>query len=173
MTTRRARNIISRTADLAALAADRLDRGETDAQVAASLNDQMPGYEIKPRTVAAFRARDYETHARERLSRREAAAHVAMIMDGGAATYARAGQDLLARMFYDMISGRTSDLDSKDLIAVGKTLAKIREIEIAQLRAETEAARHAAADAASSAANDSTLTPAERQQKIKEALGIA
>ena len=169
---RRARNIISRVAVLAAAAADLLDRGHTDQQVADALNAEHAGYAIKSRTVAAYRSRDYERHAQERIRRREAAAEVALIMDGGAGTYARAGQDLLSRMFYEMISAAGGrDLDSKELVAIGKTLAKIREIEIAQIKAETEKVRADVASEIRQSAGEGA-SPEDLVARVDQIMGI-
>jgi len=142
---RRARNIVSRSRELSALAADLLDQGRTDAEVAAAISERA-GERVRPATVAAFRKRDYARVEAKRLERREAAASVEMILSGAAGTYAQAGQELLARQLYEILTSG-AEMSPQELIGAGKTFAKIREIEIAQLRAEIERNRSAAADA--------------------------
>ena len=170
---RRARNIISRTRSLAALAADLLDAGRTDAEVAEAISARA-GCRVRAATVAAFRVRDYSQVEQQRMERREAAARVEMIVAGAAGTYARAGQELLARMLYDVLTG-AKEMSPSDLIAAGKTFAKIRDIEIAEIRAESARNREEErrkAEEAASAAGDAKLTPEERATRIKEIFGF-
>lgn len=170
---RRARNLISRRRDLAAAAADLYDAGASDKAVAEACS-KLAGAAIRPATAAAFRQRDYARIEQERVGRREAAAKVELILSGAAGTYAKAGQEILARLLYEMISG-SAEMSPRDLIGAGKTFAKIREIEISQFRAELEAQKSDLASKAAKAAASGTadMTPAEREQKIREALGLA
>ena len=167
---RRARNEISRSRELSLAAAELLDQGATDAAVAAALS-RTAGRKIAARTVAAFRMRDYAPIAAERLTRRDAARRVEMILSGAAGSFAQAGQELLARMMYDLLEN-ARDMSPKELIGAGKTLSKIREVELAADKAAIERSRYEAGRAAEAVAGNAAMTPAERQMKIREIFGF-
>jgi hypothetical protein len=110
--------------------------------------------------------------AEERLRRREAAAKVRLVLDGAAGDYAQAGQELLAKMLYDLLSGDAT-LDAKMLKAAGQTFAKIREIDLAKARADLERAKYEAGRKAEEIAGDTTLTAEERAARIRNVFGIS
>lgn len=180
---RRARNIISRTRELALAAADLLDQGLSDADVAGRLNEEFAGRiakiygrAIAPRTVGAFRKRDYAEVADERIRRRERADKVRLLVEGAgdeSSTYSKAGQALLARMIYEVLESEAGDLDGDTLKGLAKTLSKIREIEISQAKVEMERARQQQADQAAAVAGDEKLSPEERTQEIRRLFGLS
>ena len=171
MASRRPRNEISRNRDMALAAADLYDQGLTDIQVAAALSKQFE-IKVSARTANSFYKAEYEPIQKKRLSRREAARKVDLVLSGAAGTYAQAGQELLARMLYDILEDG-GDIEAKELIGAGKTFAKIRELDIAEMKARYEMEMKRRAEDAVKAGSDEKLTPAEREQKMKEALGIA
>jgi hypothetical protein len=177
---RRPRNVVSRNADLAARAAELLDDGLTDAEVAKALNvefSRSAEQAIKAKAVFAFRHGDYERVSRERRDRRDAAAEVNLILgaarDAGA-DFAQAGQDLLAKMMYDALRSAASGsaMESKELVAMGKTLAKFQEVHIARLRAQADADRQRAAADLKSAVSDRKLSGADLVAEVDRIMGI-
>ncbi len=167
---RRARNEISRSAELSAAAADLLDQGLSDAEVAERMSQQF-GRKISARTVGSFRRRDYAPIAEERLARQEAARRVQLVLDGVRGNFAEAAQDLLARLLYDLMRGGSAK--PEELVRAGQVLARIRECEIAAERARIERERHEQAQRAALAAQDPKLSPAERAARIKEIFGLS
>ena len=153
MSARRPRNEISRSQALSLRAAELLDDGLTDAQVATRLNaaplatakSDGAGSAISARTVRSFRAASYQSIADERLQRRDDAQRVQLLLSGAAGTYAQAGQELLA---------------------------KIREIEIAQVKADIEKQRFELAHQAEDVAMNTKLSPSEKAAKIREIFGL-
>lgn len=177
MTQRRARNIVSRTAALAVRAAELLDDGLGDAAVAERLNEEFgrTGAEkIKAKAVFSFRHADYERVRAERQDRSDAAAEARLIIESArdaGSTFAQAGTDLLAKMFYDLIR-RGGAMEPKDLIGVGKSLAKFREIEIAQTKAEIEVQKAQLAMKTETVVNDANLSKEEKAARIREIFGM-
>jgi hypothetical protein len=168
---RRPRNEISRNRQWAEMAADLLDEGMTDAEVAAELRARLPEAAISARTVGSFRNAEYAPIARKRMDRREAARRVHLVLSGSGGTYAQAGQELLAKMLYDMLDS-AEDLSAKELIDAGKTFAKIREIDIAQMKAEFEQARRKAAEDIRDAVQDKTLSSEDLVSMVDELMGL-
>ena len=178
MSARRPRNEISRSQALSLRAAELLDDGLTDAQVATRLNaaplatakSDGAGSAISARTVRSFRAASYQSIADERLQRRDDAQRVQLLLSGAAGTYAQAGQELLAKMLYDFL--RAAPEDPAVLVSAGKTLAKIREIEIAQVKADIEKQKFELAHQAEDVAMNTKLSPSEKAAKIREIFGL-
>jgi len=122
---------------MSARAAELLDDGLTDAQAHAELQKEFPDERFSARTVGSFRRRDWEPVAEERLRRRDAAEKVRLLMgaaSGEAATYAEAGQTLLAKLMYDALTCAPDELDAQALAKMGRTLAKIRELDMSETR---------------------------------------
>lgn len=128
-------------------AADLLDDGLTDPEAFEILKAEFPGVEFSARTVASFRGREYAQVERERLTRRDAAAKVRLAMGeaGEAGTYAEAAQALLAKMMYELISNESRAVDTEDLVDMGRTLAKIREIDISEAKVTMQREKEEAA----------------------------
>lgn len=166
---RRPRNDISRNREMALAAADLYDAGRTDKDVALALSMQF-GRKVTARTCNSFYRAEYEPIAAKRLSRRDAARRVDLVLSGAAGTYAQAGQELLAKMLFDVLEG--GELEAKDLVAAGKTFAKIRELDIAEMKARYEMELKKRAEAAVVVGSDTKLSKTEREQKMKEALGL-
>jgi hypothetical protein len=172
---RRPRNLISRIPAIGLLCADLLDEGLTDNEVARTLAEEFKR-PIQRRTVAAFRTGDYQKVSTERRDRQDASNEVRLIIGAAreaGATYAQAGTDMLAKMFYDLLvdvrAGKGPE--GVDLVQVGKTLAKIQEIEIE--RGKTEIARLKAEQAtAIKNAVGSEITKEQLVDKVDEILGL-
>jgi hypothetical protein len=173
MNTRRARNVVSRNAELAVRAAELLDDGLGDGEVAKKLSAEF-SQTIKARAVFSFRHADYQRVAAERAARADAASEARLIIESArdaGATFAQAGTDLLSKMFYDMVR-RGAAMEAKDLVAVGKSLAKFREIEIAQTKTEIEVQKAQLALKTEKVVGDANLSPAEKQARIREIFGM-
>jgi hypothetical protein len=184
MSERRPRNVVSRNAALAVRAAELLDDGLTDAQVAAKLNEEFEragADKIKAKAVFSFRHADYERVRAEREARMDAAAEVRLILssakDAGW-SLAEAGTDLLASILYTLIKQRKADLDEgkaidgKELIGMGKTLAKFQEVTTAKLKAETDAVVKRAAAEIKGAVADKKLTGEDLVAEVDRIMGI-
>jgi len=155
---RPARNIISRTRELALRAAELMDDGMTDGAIAERMNLEF-NCRVSARTVGSFRKRDYEPIAAERLQRIEDAREVQLILDaarGSGATFAEATSDLLA----------------KQLVKVAKSVGKLRDLEIQELKLKMQQEKEAAARAASEAAEKPELSKLERKNAIRAALKL-
>lgn len=180
MTQRRARNVVSRNAALAVRAAELLDDGLTDAETAKCLNAEFgmgtaEKPSIKAKAVFSFRHADYERVRAERQQRSDAAAEARLIIESArdaGATFAQAGTDILAKMFFDLIRKSGATLDAKDLIAVGKSLAKIREVENATIKVQIEKENAERARQAEKVAGDGTMTAEERAARMREIFGM-
>lgn len=175
MTERRARNEISRTRELSARAAELLDDGAGDAEAAATLSDEF-GRKITARTVGSFRKRDWAPVANARLARIEAASRTQMILDaarGAGATYAEAATDILSKLMYDMmLDVESGKADPENILAIGKSLAKIREIDMEAAKLAVIRDREAAARAIKTVVESRKLDPAELVKKVDEIMGI-
>lgn len=159
-------------------AAELLDDGCTDAAVATALNAEFKlagAAKLKPRAVMSFRHADYEQVRQERQERRDAAAEARLVIEAArdaGATFAQAGTDLLAKMFYDFIRAKGSGMEGKELIALGRSLAKFREVDIAQVRAQAEADKAAAAAQIRDVVDKRKLTGADLVAEVDRIMGI-
>ena len=132
MSTRRARNVISRNLKMSLRAADLLDDGMTDQKVADVLTEEF-GKVVKRKAVFAFRNGTYKDVQSERKDRMDAAEKVRLIIDAAGdsgSIHAKAGTDLIAKMLYDLLKAG-GDVNPN---AIGKTLVKIREVDNENLR---------------------------------------
>jgi len=173
---RRPRNVISRDRAMSLRAADLLDDGLTDAQAHAALKEEFPDKRFSPRTVGSFRHADYAEVRNERLRRRDAAEKVKLLMgaaDGEAGTYAEAGQALLAKLMYDALTSAPEELDGKSLASMGKTLSKIRELDIKESKIEMEKERFAQAERIKRAAGKKDLSVDDLGKEVDRIMGIA
>lgn len=170
----RARNIISRTRELSDRAADLFDGGDVTYVEAAEELSQVAGKKISARTVMSWYKRDYEPFLEERRRRTDAAERVRAIFAGAqnaGVEFAEAGQELLARMFYEILEGG-GDVEVSDLAKVGRTLAKVREIDLAEQRLQLERLKAEQARQLDTVVEDTALTPEEKAAKMKNILGL-
>jgi hypothetical protein len=171
---RRARNVISRTPELYLRACELLDDGLYDPEVAAQLTEEF-GQAISARTVGSFYKADYERVKVERLRRKDDAKEVRMIIDaarGSGATFSEAAADLLAKQFYDLLhSGEP--LDGKTLTGVAKSVGKLRDLEIQELKLQMQRDKESAAQRIKDAAMDTSMTPEDLVNEVDKLMGIA
>lgn len=187
MTERRARNIISRCKNTALClrAADLLDEGATDDQVATALNAEFAefiaekyGRAISARTVMSFRNADYAGIAQERADRLEARNQTMMVLDaarGCGSVMAEATQDLMATQMYEMFREMKASgdiMDPKSLAQVGKVVTRILELQ-ADKEKRADARDKANADRLKQlAAAGKPIDPNELVSTVDELMGL-
>lgn len=190
MSERRARNIVSRTAALAVRAAELLDDGLGDAEVAKKLNEEFGrtgADKIKARAVYSFRHDDspggYSRVQAERQDRIDAAAEANLITaaagENAGGKIAQSATDMLAQMFFKFIrekkvaQDRGEPVDGEMLLEMGKGLAKFREVTISEVKIGIAAQNAARANEAIAVASDETIDKGEREKRAKQILGMA
>lgn len=178
MSERRPRNVVSRNAALALRAAELLDDGHGDAAVAAKLNEEFKrtgADRIKAKAVFSFRHADYERVRAERQARSDAAAEARLIIESArdaGATFAQAGTDLLAKIFYDVVRKGGATMEPKELAEIGRQLAKFREVENATVKVQIEKERAEIAMKAERVATDANLSAEEKSARMREIFGM-
>lgn len=186
MSTRRARNIVSRTAELSVRAAELLDDGLTDAKVAKRLTDEFCGdgglvalqeegiTTIQERAVAAFRKRDYERIAKERKDRQEDAAETRLLLssakDAGM-DFAALGLGDFARTMKNVLKvkreaiERGEAVDLAELANLGRSMAAVAK----ELKA---IGKREVVEEATRVTNDADLTAEEKAARMREIFGM-
>lgn len=182
MTQRAPRNIVSKTDVLSIRAAELLDDGMTDAQVAKALTAEFCGKPgspvqvavIKRETVMAFRHRDYAKIRQERQDRQELAKETRLVLSGSAdagVDFTKAGLSDMAAIYMriaklkkqSMESGEAIDL--KDLADLGKSFAAVAK----ELKALGKQEAAAEIDAA---VTGKKLTGAEVADEVRRIMGL-
>ena len=182
MTQRAPRNIVSKTDVLSIRAAELLDDGMTDAQVAKALTAEFCGKPgspvqvavIKRETVMAFRHRDYERIAKERKDRQADAAETRLVLAGakdagmdfaamGLSDFARTIKQVLKLKREAVENGAAVDLE--ELSSLGRSLAAVaKELKNLGKREVVEAAERVTG-------NDE-LTAEEKAMRMREIFGM-
>lgn len=177
-TARRARNEISRRKELKLRAAELYDDGATHGDVAKALSkefaEQLGGKKLSAKTARSFYLAEYRRVEEERLLRRETAKDVDLILGaarGSGIDVAEAVQDMLARFFFDVMKD-PAKRDQADLESMGKSVAKIIELNNDRMKIQQQAEKIRMASEVKEAVADKSLTPDQLVARVDELMGI-
>jgi hypothetical protein len=186
VTTRRPRNIVSRTAELSVRAAELLDDGFTDAKVAKRLTDEFCGdgglialrdegiAKIQERAVMAFRQRDYERIAKERKDRQEDAAETRLLLTGAkdaGMDFAAIGLGDFARTIKQVLKLKREAIERGDAVDLGELAGLGRSM--AAVAKELKAiGKRELVDEVDKVVETKKLTGAEVAAEVKRIMGL-